>query len=128
MAGLQVLQGPRNILAVFGATVGYWGANALVIAGLAAACGMKLPWVAAPLVLCVLVFAIMLPSAPGFLGTYQAAVVMGLSLFDYPAAQGASFSMVLYPLNVGLVVGMALPYAGGWSEIVAQTRRAFKFS
>ncbi len=128
VAGLQVLQGPRNILAVFGATVGYWGANALVIAGLAAACGMKLPWVAAPLILCILVFAIMLPSAPGFLGTYQAAIVLGLSLFGFPKAEGVNFSMVLYPLNIALVVAMALPYVGGWSDVMAQTRRAFKFN
>ena len=55
VSGLHVLQGTRNVLAVFGATIGYWGANALVVAGVAAACGMKLPWVAAPLILCVLV-------------------------------------------------------------------------
>ena len=128
VAGLLVLQGPKNILAVFGATIGYWGANALVIAGLAAACGMKLPWVAAPLMLCILVFAIMLPSAPGFLGTYQAAIVLGLSLFGFPKAEGVNFSMVLYPLNIALVVGMALPYVGGWSDVMAQTRRAFKFN
>ena len=128
VSGLHVLQGTRNVLAVFGATIGYWGANALVVAGVAAACGMKLPWVAAPLILCVLVFAIMLPSAPGFLGTYQAAVVLGLSLFGFSASQGANFAMVLYPLNIFLVVGMALPYAGGLSEILAQTRRAFRFN
>lgn len=126
VAGLQVLQGPRNILAVFGATVGYWGANALVVACVAAACGMKLPWVAAPLILCVLVFAIMLPSAPGFLGTYQAALVLGLSLFDYQAGQAATYAMVLYPLNILLMVGMALPYVGGLSDVVAQTKQAFK--
>ncbi|MBT6176851.1 MAG: flippase-like domain-containing protein [Deltaproteobacteria bacterium] len=128
VAGLQVLRGPRNILAVFGATVGYWGANALVVAGVAAACGMKLPWVAAPLILCVLVFAIMLPSAPGFLGTYQAALVLGLSLFDYQAGQAATYAMVLYPLNMLLMVGMALPYVGGISDVVAQTKDAFRHS
>ncbi len=100
VTGLRVLQGPQNILA----------------------------GVAAPLILCVLVFAIMIPSAPGFLGTYQAALVLGLSLFGYPAVQSANFAMVLYPLNIGLMVGMALPYVSGWSEVMAQTRRAFKFS
>lgn len=128
VAGLQVLQGPRNIFAVFGATMGYWGANALVVACVAAACGMKLPWVAAPLILCVLVFAIMLPSAPGFLGTYQAALVLGLSLFDYQAGQAATYAMVLYPLNMLLMVGMALPYAAGLSDVLAQTKQAFKNS
>jgi uncharacterized protein (TIRG00374 family) len=126
VAGLQVLQGPRNIFAVFGATLGYWGANALAVACVAAACGMKLPWVAAPLILCVLVFAVMLPSAPGFLGTYQAALVLGLSLFDYPAGQAATYAMVLYPLNMLLMVGVALPYAGGLSDVIAQTKQAFK--
>lgn len=126
VAGLRVLQGPGNVLAVFGATLGYWGANTLAIAGVAAACGLNLPWVAAPLIMCVLVFAVMLPSAPGFLGTYQAALVLGLSLFDYPAAQAATFAMVLYPLNIILMVGMALPYAGGVADVFTITKRAFK--
>ena len=37
---------------------------------------------------------------------------VGLSLFGYSSPQGASFAIVLYPLNMILVVGMALPYRG----------------
>jgi hypothetical protein len=53
-------------------------------------------------------------------------LVLGLSLFDYPAGQAATYAMVLYPLNMLLMVGVALPYAGGLSDVIAQTKQAFK--
>jgi len=49
-------------------------------------------------------------------------------LFDYQPGQAASYAMVLYPLNMLLMVGMALPYAGGISDVVAQTKDAFRHS
>ncbi len=60
------------------------------------ACGFALPFTAALLVTVFTVFAAAVPAAPGFVGTYQYAVVLALSFFSVPKAEALGFSIIAH--------------------------------
>jgi glycosyltransferase 2 family protein len=60
------------------------------------ACGFALPFSAALLVTVFTVFAAAVPAAPGFVGTYQYAVVLALSFFSVPKAEALGFSIIAH--------------------------------
>ncbi len=60
------------------------------------ACGFSLPFSAALLVTVFTVFAAALPAAPGFVGTYQYAVILALSFFSVPKEEALGFSIIAH--------------------------------
>jgi uncharacterized protein (TIRG00374 family) len=110
-------------LAVFiGLTLIYWAANGFGMWLLMRGFGWETPMLAGFVLVCVLVIGIMVPAGPGFLGTFQAAVAAGLSIFGVSASAAGAYNMVLYPLNVAVVCGFGIPFllgrGGQVSEIV----------
>ena len=82
-----------------------WIPNILVIWLLFVSFGFSLP-VYAPIVLFViLTIGIMIPSAPGFVGTIQYCCVLGLGLFSIPDSQALSYSIVYH-------AGVFIPLTG----------------
>ena len=75
--------------AVWFALVGYYWI-------LLRACGFSLPFAAALLVTVCTVLAAALPAAPGYLGTFQYAVVLALSFFAVPKEEALGFSIVAH--------------------------------
>jgi len=91
-------------------TAAYWLLNGVSVFALTEAFGFELPLVASLLVVCVLVIGIMIPAGPGFLGTFQGAIILGLSIFDVEQTAAAAFVLVYYPLSLMASVLLALPY------------------
>jgi glycosyltransferase 2 family protein len=60
------------------------------------ACGFSLPFEAALLVTIFTVFAAAVPAAPGFVGTFQYAVVLALSFFSVPKGEALGFSIIAH--------------------------------
>ena len=91
---------PR-IVAFFFATVVYWGLNGwgMTIAARAFGPALHLSLFHGYVVLCVVVVGLMIPSAPGMMGTFQAATKVGLALF-LPAtvvnSEGLAYANVLW--------------------------------
>lgn len=91
---------PR-IAAFFVATFAYWGLNGwgMTIAARAFGPTMGLTLFQGYVVLCVVVVGVMIPSAPGMMGTFQAATKVGLAVF-LPAAvvnsHGLAYANVLW--------------------------------
>ena len=91
---------PR-IVAFFVTTFAYWGLNGwgMTIAARAFGPSMHLTLFQGYVVLCVVVVGLMIPSAPGMMGTFQAATKVGLSVF-LPAAvvnsQGLAYANVIW--------------------------------
>jgi hypothetical protein len=83
--------------AVWFALVGYYWL-------LLRACGFSLPFDAALLVTVFTVFAAAVPAAPGFVGTFQYAVVLALSFFEVPKAEALGFSIVAHLAQLGPVI------------------------
>lgn len=58
--------------------------------------GIVLPFTAAMFILVLLVFAVMVPAAPGFIGTYHVACYTGLSAFGIDGTQAVSIALVVH--------------------------------
>jgi uncharacterized protein (TIRG00374 family) len=83
VGAMRHLPSRPRIVAFFAATVTYWGLNGwgMTIAARAFGPGMHLTLLQGYVVLCVLVVGLMIPAAPGMMGTFQAAIKVGLSVF-----------------------------------------------
>ena len=121
VGAMRQLPGAGQLIAFTLYTVAYWGLNGLGMAMLsrAFACppgaGACLPFgltlFQAFMLMSVLVGGVMIPSAPGMLGTFQAALRVGVTLF-FPAAvvkaQGMAYANVLWLCQTGFQVGLGL--------------------
>ncbi len=69
-----------------------------------------LPWITAWVLLVITTFAILVPSSPGYVGTYHYLCALALGLFGVPNSPALSFAFVLHGINfipilfVGLVL------------------------
>jgi len=100
-------------------------------------CGLKmfLPSVSLLGVMAAIVFlyfSILVPSAPGFIGTYHAAmagslIVMGYDLASYPAVPIAVHLLQFVPQTViGLLIGMRYLFSNNWREALDVMNHARK--
>ncbi|MFL5272105.1 MAG: lysylphosphatidylglycerol synthase transmembrane domain-containing protein [Anaeromyxobacteraceae bacterium] len=115
LEGLRLVSSGRRTLLLL-LTVAYWATNAWAIALLARGFGFALTPAAAITVVGAIVLGIMIPSGPGMLGTYQAGVVLGLSLFERGegvAARAVAFANVLWAAQLGfqVVLGVAFLFS-----------------
>lgn len=113
VGGLSSLRASGALWSFLGLTVLYWSVNAAGIWLLATAFGIALPFWGGFGVLAVLVVGIMVPSAPGFLGTFQLALTEGLRLYVPLGAIGAvglAFALVMNVVQIVIQVTFALPF------------------
>ncbi len=116
LLGLKAIPDARTFFGVVGWTLSYWAANALGLWTLLLAFGLPLPPIAACTVVCVLVIGVMIPAGPGLLGTYQAAIMAGLSIYHVDKNVSAAVSVIAYLGNLLVIVAFGLPYIIGAKE------------
>ncbi len=112
VGALKNLAGPMQLVAFFGWTVAYWCANGLGMWVLATR-GFDLPLTLfqSYVLLCVLVVGVMIPAAPGMMGTFQAAVRVGLALFlpaELVRGPGLAYANVLWLCQTGQQIAFGL--------------------
>jgi uncharacterized protein (TIRG00374 family) len=61
--------------------------------------GIQLPITASMFILVLLVFAVMVPASPGFIGTYHYACFKGLSAFGIAGSKAVSIALVLHSIS-----------------------------
>lgn len=61
--------------------------------------GIKLPITASMFILVLLVFAVMVPASPGYIGTYHSACFMGLSAFGIEKSTALSIALVIHGIG-----------------------------
>jgi glycosyltransferase 2 family protein len=111
--GLRLVPSRGKVAQFFLLTAGYWGLNAWGIALLARGFAFELHVVEACTILGVLVVGVMIPAGPGMVGTFQGAVVLGLSLFaprEAVATRGVAFANVLWAVQMAQQVALGLFY------------------
>ena len=108
--GLEVLHSAKAIVLTLGSTTLFWLANTMAIAILLNGFDWNLPPAAPWLLSCIMVLGVMVPAGPGFLGTFQGAVLVGLSIFSINPTDAAAFGLAFYLALVGMMVGLALPF------------------
>jgi uncharacterized membrane protein YbhN (UPF0104 family) len=111
--GLGRVPSRGKVALFFALTAGYWALSAWSIALLARGFDIHLSARESLTVLAVLVVGIMIPAGPGMVGTYQAAVTLGLSLF-LPAAvvdaRGVALANVLWAGQLAQVTVFGLVF------------------
>jgi hypothetical protein len=111
--GLRVLPGAGSLGLFFLLTAVYWTVNALSMRILALGFGFELGMVQAWALLGVLVVGVMIPAGPGMVGTFQGAIVVGLSLFapaDAVATRGIAYANVLWAVQLAQVTALGLAF------------------
>jgi hypothetical protein len=111
--GLRVVPSRGKVALFFGLTAFYWGINAWGMSLLARAFDLSLGPVAAATVLGALVVGVMIPAGPGMVGTFQAAIVFGLSVFVPRAVvdvQGVAYAHVLWAIQLAVTTGLGLVF------------------
>jgi uncharacterized protein (TIRG00374 family) len=109
--GLRVVPSRRKLALFLLLTVAYWGLNGWGMQILARGFGFELTAVQAYTVLGVLIVGVMIPAGPGMVGTFQYAVVLGLSLF-VPSGQldvqGQAYANVLWGAQLAQLAAFGL--------------------
>ena len=73
-----------------------WSFGLVQIQAVAASLGLQLPFIATFLILAVTSFGVMIPSAPGFIGTFHLAVQYGFLVYGYTPEEGLSAGILLH--------------------------------
>jgi hypothetical protein len=108
--GLGVLQNARSLAAVVGWSLAVWAIVGFSNYFIFLAFDLTVPWYGPYVVLVIVSLGVMLPSAPGYFGTFQYFTVAALKLFGIPASVGLSFSLVLHAGNYVPVTLLGLYY------------------
>ena len=111
--GLKSLPNLSSLAALFASTGIYFSLTSLSFYGVMCAFGWDLPLISAITLMCVVNLGIMIPAGPGFLGTYQAAIAIGLNTFGVGLTESAAYGLVIYFISVVVVVGFGLPFLFG---------------
>jgi len=78
-----------------------------------------LPWTAPLVLLVITTIGIIIPSSPGYVGTYHWLCQFGLGLYDVPKSPALAFAIVLHGLNIlpVFLLGLVLAWKEGISLI-----------
>jgi len=94
--GLSALRSPTRLAAVVAWSVVIWAVNALSFQMLFPAFDMKVGYAGAVILQSAIVFGIAVPSSPGFVGVFEAAIVVGLALYGIPQDRALAYAVTYH--------------------------------
>ena len=97
---LAFLRGHGNVLLVSLLSVSVWGVEGLVFLVGLAAMGYPADWPLAYFTLAFVNLGMILPSAPGGIGVFQAGAVIAFSLFGLTAEQALSYGIIVHAVMI----------------------------
>lgn len=122
--GLDVLGDARALGAIGGLSLAIWLVNVGGVQATFVAFSLDLPAHAAFLLLAIVAVALVLPSAPGYVGTFQIGTVAALALFDVPEATALSLSIVYHAANYVPITAVGLVYLSALRLTLGELRTA----
>lgn len=102
--GFQVIADVKRLLYLLLLSAVVWLIDVAAIYTLLLAFGFNLPVGAAFVVMIILIAGIAIPTAPGFIGNWHFACILGLSLFGIAKTEALSFALVYHFLSMAVVV------------------------
>lgn len=122
--GLGVLGDWGALAGVSLLSLAIWVINVAGVHAMFMAFSLDLPPYAAFLLLAVIAVALVLPSAPGYVGTFQVGTVAGLALFAVPEATALSLSILYHAVNYIPITAIGLVYLGSMNLTLGELRAA----
>jgi glycosyltransferase 2 family protein len=98
--GLVLVKKPSKLIAVLFYSFVLWGLSVVQIYIVGLFMGLSLPFMAPFLILLLLCFSVVLPSAPGYIGTFHLACQYGLVLFGFSRTNALSMAIILHAAGV----------------------------
>jgi hypothetical protein len=123
-AGLDVLSDGRALLLTAGLSLVIWVVNAAGVEATFYAFGLDLPAYASFLLLGTIAVALVLPSAPGYVGPFQAGTVEGLALVGVARETALSLSIVYHLANYIPITLVGLAYLSALNLTLGDLRAA----
>jgi hypothetical protein len=96
LGGLRFTYRRRAMLGILVSSVLIWVSATLPIYLVLLGFGIHLPLTASFFIMVLLVFAVMVPAAPGYIGTYHLACYTGLAAFGLPDTEAISIALVVH--------------------------------
>lgn len=130
LGGLAFLPDLRSVGGAALLSVAIWVLGTAVNYVSFMALGLDLPWSAAAALQIVITLGVLLPAAPGFVGSFQFFVVMGLKLYGVGEAVALSYAILIHATVLavhailGVVCGLALQIGWGfrsWRNLASTT-------
>lgn len=112
VAGLAALGDPRRAVLVVGWSLVLWLVNATAFWVGFAAFGIEVPFIGAILLQGVLIFAIALPQAPGYVGGFELAIIGALALFGVDEGLALAYAVTFH-----VTTFIPITLLGAWSLI-----------
>jgi hypothetical protein len=123
-AGLDVLSDGRALVVTAALSVLIWGVNAAGVEATFYAFGLDLPPYASFLLLGTIAVALVLPSAPGYVGPFQVGTVEGLALVGVSRETALSLSIVYHLANYVPITVVGLAYLSALNLTLGDLRAA----
>lgn len=99
IGGIRIATGPLAVMAVFVSSIFIWATAALPVDLALRSFGIELPVNGVLFILIFLVFAVMVPASPGFVGTYHYACVTALAAFNVQSEKALSIALVIHGIS-----------------------------
>jgi uncharacterized protein (TIRG00374 family) len=119
--GLNALSNKRQFMILLALTLPIWLLDMSIMFVTFQAFGLALPFVAAMITVVLLCVGMMIPAAPGFVGTYQFFMITGLQLYHVPESQALAMALFLnlFVFAVSTLVGLLVLSVEGvsWSRL-----------
>jgi uncharacterized protein (TIRG00374 family) len=108
--GLSVLRDPRRFLIVFFWALAMWLVQPVAFWIGFKAIGIDVPFTAALLIQGIIVFAVAVPSTPGFFGLFEAAAKVGLAIYGVEESLALAWGLTYHVLSLIPIVVVGLYY------------------
>lgn len=106
----KVVKNPALLISISITSLFIWLADALAIYLLLLAFHFDLPITAAFVIMVILIAGIAIPSAPGFIGNWHYACVLGLSLYQIAKTSALSFAILYHAISIGIIIILGLVF------------------
>ncbi len=124
VVGLESLRSGRDVLVVFGVTLWVWILETAKYWLVSFAFDLHLPYVGIVLMSGVVNLLTVLPSLPGYVGTFELGGITILEMLGAPAASAGSYVLVLHAILLLPVTLLGLVFMGmegvRWAEVMDQ--------
>ena len=122
--GLDVLGDARALGVAAALSLAVWVVNAAGVYAMFLAFSLDLPPYAAFLVLAIVAGTLALPSAPGYVGTFQVGTIWALSPFHVPEATALSMSLVYHAVNYLPITAAGFAYLASMNLTLGELQAA----
>jgi uncharacterized protein (TIRG00374 family) len=97
--GIRISSVGRHIVAMLLSSIAVWVFCVIPVDLVLQGFNIQLPITASMFILVLLVFAVMVPASPGYIGTYHSACFMGLSAFGIDKSTALSVALVIHGIG-----------------------------